>query len=95
MPGIFIADLFHTIVKASSIIFDLCQQFLLPEKFLNLKGCGLNQMRMKKTFKTNRLGLCWERFLIKDEINPYNCLLKSNNFSVKTTNDYITSYIIK
>ena len=24
---------------------------------------------------------------LKDIINPYNCLLKNNNFSVKTTNE--------
>ena len=32
---------------------------------------------------------------IKNTINPYNCLLKKENFSVKTTNDQITPYIIK
>ena len=33
--------------------------------------------------------------LIKHTINPYNRLLKNTNFSIKTTHDYITSYIIK
>ena len=32
---------------------------------------------------------------VKDIINPYNCWLKNANFSIKTTNDYITSYTIK
>ena len=31
----------------------------------------------------------------KDIINPYNCLLKNANFSVKTSNEEIRSYIIK
>ena len=31
----------------------------------------------------------------KDIINPYNCLFKKSNFSVKTSNKYITSCIIK
>ena len=26
-------------------------------------------------------------FIVKDTINPYNCLLKNTNFSIKTTND--------
>ena len=34
-------------------------------------------------------------FRIKDIINPYNCLLKNANFSIKTNNDQITSYITK
>ena len=34
-------------------------------------------------------------FKIKDIINPYNCLLKNANFSIKTNNDQITSYITK
>ena len=31
----------------------------------------------------------------KDIINPYNSLLITANFSVNTTNEYTTSYIIK
>ena len=34
-------------------------------------------------------------FRIKDITNPYNCLLKNANFSIKTNNDQITSYITK
>ena len=34
-------------------------------------------------------------FRIKDITNPYNCLLKNDNFSIKTNNDQITSYITK
>ena len=32
---------------------------------------------------------------IKDIINPYNCLLKKADFSIKTSNKQITSYINK
>ena len=34
-------------------------------------------------------------FRIKDITNPYKCLLKNANFSIKTNNDQITSYITK
>ena len=33
--------------------------------------------------------------MVKDIINPYNCLLKNANFSVKTSKEQIISYIIK
>ena len=33
--------------------------------------------------------------LIKDIINPYNCLSKNGNFSIKTSNEQTASYIIK
>ena len=39
--------------------------------------------------------LLWKRYLIKDITNSYNCFLKNANFSVKTTNDQITSCMIK
>ena len=35
------------------------------------------------------------KFLLKDIINPHNSLLKNDNFSIKTTNDSIISYITK
>ena len=42
---------------------------------------------------------CWTRksvknLVLKDVINPYTCLSKNANFSIKTSNDQITSYII-
>ena len=44
---------------------------------------GIDQKEIKAVLK------------VKDIINPYNCWLKNANFSIKTTNDYITSYTIK
>ena len=33
--------------------------------------------------------------LIKQIINPYKCLLKNGNFSIKTRNCSVTPYVIK
>ena len=37
MSGIFIADVFHTIAEAGSIIFDLRRQILPPKTFFELE----------------------------------------------------------
>ena len=35
------------------------------------------------------------KLLLRAEQTPYNGLLKNTNFSIKTTNDQVTAYIIK
>ena len=47
---IFIADVFHTIAKASSIIFDLRRQFFAEVKIFELdyKGCTIELLPFTK-----------------------------------------------
>ena len=55
----------------------------VSDVFLYGLGYYLKQPKLLKG-SSNQMGI---KIAIKDIINPYNCLLKNDNFSVKTTND--------
>ena len=92
-----VSSRFHLIVETmmfSRSLFggDIKNQSL-KKKIRYYRRILLNEIDEK--VKHLKLQLVKEHALLKDIINPYKCLLKSANFSIKTNNEYITLYSIK
>ena len=49
-------------------------------------GWNMGSVMLQGGFET-KVQNDWKHWFLEDIINPYNCLLKSTNFSVKTSNE--------
>ena len=55
---------------------------------LSMYKNNLQCKSMRSFLYNGNAGLKWQcECMAKDKINPYNCLLKNANFSVKTSNE--------